>query len=496
MESGRVHCTVVLSSRENFVWHSMQEIIPAIERAWLGSADPGSHQVLCLDIDSLRLGEILPTLLKADTIVQTCFTYKMCRLGLLLRQRFQIDARWIIHLHNQATIACWPFHFWGMGEHLNADDVFISSCTRDAETMSLSFNNARAAVIPFTHPEQERANQDKQACKPQEPIPLVFIGRISAQKNLHTLLYALRLWLDSARPKRQVHLNLYGQEDHLGSPNMKMESRDYGNVLRDLVNILKLGPHVSFHGHVPRDELYARLSGQKQIFVSASLHSDENFGMAAFRALCDGNLAVLSEWGGHADFAKTFPEQVFFCMPLHSASGPLICARELAGSIDRAVDRYPRMTTPLFPEAYREHVVSARLRELAFLPQTPKLTLQMTEVAARILETRRKFAAENPASTQIFSSYSDPSAHSFFSYYGAKEPVRKTALARHRLFLVPWARITETGAILASDPHRGRILLKEALGGETCTVVDIFGKEHNMSTTAAQEALESGLLHD
>src|SRR3954462_3763771 len=76
--------TVVLTSRENFVWLSMQEIVPLIESCWLGSARKGRHQVIVLDVDRLSIPELLPELMSADNVVFTCFTVRLARIGELL----------------------------------------------------------------------------------------------------------------------------------------------------------------------------------------------------------------------------------------------------------------------------------------------------------------------------------------------------------------------------------------------------------------------------
>ena len=149
--TGKVKKTVLLTSRENFVLaHGMQEIIPFIEQSWLSAAAEGRHEVKCLNVDQQPISKLMPELLAADNVVFTCFTVKLCKIGELLRRQFALDARYFVYLHNQATIACWPLHWWGMGGWLREDDVFVSSSTADAETMKHSFERSRVEIVPFT----------------------------------------------------------------------------------------------------------------------------------------------------------------------------------------------------------------------------------------------------------------------------------------------------------------------------------------------------------
>lgn len=486
--------TVVLTSRENFVWHSMQEIIPAIERAWQRSAIPGVHEVKCIDIDNTRFTELLPALMCADNIVQTCFTHKMCRLGSLIRESFHLDSRFIIHLHSQATIGCWPFHAWGMGKLLTEEDIFVSSCERDARTMSLSFTNGFTVVVPFSNPEQEAANRNASAPTEVTPVPLVFVGRISAQKNLHTLLHAFSLILEK-EPSIPARLELFGKEDHLGSPNMGFGSTDYGERLRAIAAELRLGGHVSFRGHVSRNELYESLSGRAHVFVSASLHSDENFGMAAFRSLCGGNTALLSDWGGHADFESRFPDRVTLVPVRHSDEGPFICPRDLALGLLAAIKTYFGTRMPLFPDAYRESHVSNELAKLALSRRGRKEPLLLSDAARRILVNRETHASQNARSTRIFEGYRDPLAHSFFRAYGAREMAPAEFGINQSFFLVPWAQVNGS-EIFCDDPHRGQFKVSlEMPNNGSHALIDRRGTRHLVTEKDAVRALELGVIH-
>ncbi len=51
--------TIVLTSKENFVWTSMTEIVPSLELAWKESCNE-QHCVEIVNVDGLELKELLP----------------------------------------------------------------------------------------------------------------------------------------------------------------------------------------------------------------------------------------------------------------------------------------------------------------------------------------------------------------------------------------------------------------------------------------------------
>lgn len=463
--------TLVLSSEENFVWHSMQEIIPAIERTWMKSARPSSetsfgHEVVRFNIDGTPMSAYIPHALQADNIVLTCFNHKMARVGKVLRESLGLEARYFIYLHNQATIACWPFHAWGLANHLREDDVFLSSCKLDQEAFSLSFEKARSELIPFTEP--PHFEDHKKTAAPSDPneVPFVYVGRISEQKNLHTLIYAFSLFLKS-HPSYRGQLRIYGGEDHLGSPNMGKVSASLAEILRDLCDTLDVKERVQFLGFRPREEIQRHLSQTEHIFVSPSLHSDENFGMAAFYSLTLGQQVVLSRWGGHVDFADHFEQQVKLVNVYGDQMGPWVDPYEFARAMSEAHKDIPLRIQALTPVRYKESSVAESLYKLAIEKTPSGPLLKPSELTKKVLEKREIYSSDNPC--RIFDSYEDSLAQQFFNAYGMRSFDFKSSSPRS-LKLPPWVHI-EGNQVIIKDPHRGHktvpISSKGALDEET-----------------------------
>lgn len=465
----------------------MQEIIPALERAWVGARREGQHEVAVLNVDETPMTKILQSALNADNIVLTCFNAKISRVARTLRALYEIDARYFIYLHNQTTIACWPFHVWGLAEVLRQDDIFLSSCAKDAEGVRHSFEDACVKTVPFTIPSVEGFAPSAHSSSPD----FVFIGRISAQKNLHGLVYAFYL-LRTELPEFPGRLIFYGGEDGLGSPNMGVRSNNYRASLEELVARLGLTDRIRFEGFKPREAVHRELDGRDYIFVSPSLHSDENFGMAAFRSLCGGHAAVLSHWGGHADLKENFPEQVFTVPVLGSAAGPWIDPCELARTLKRALHERVLIRRAI-PELYREENVSRVLLDWALTPWSPGPRLKPSRTALEVLSRRKAFfeAGEDPC--KIFGSYSDPLAIPFFSAYGMS-PVGSARSVPSKIAAHPWVKV-EAGKAFCEDPHRGN----EQIGlgapqaeGSKVELRDFFGTVVDIDETVAQDLMIRG----
>ncbi|MBY0470982.1 glycosyltransferase [bacterium] len=444
--------SVVLTSKENFIWESMQEIVPFIEKNWVDSQSD-RHEVRVVDVDQTPFPEILSTVFCADNIVLSCFTLKLAKIALVARQTLGVEARFFIYLHNQATIGCWPLREWGPGNILLSRDVFVSSCTRDAVTLGLSVENARVEVLPFSF---LNVSEIASAKKRRSIEPLLFsIGRISPQKNIHTLIYSLDFL--KRRHGLAPRLKIFGGEDHLGSPNMGIENTRYLTSLLELTKSLGLESQVEFRGHVLREKLIEEVSQTPHVFVSASLHSDENFGMAAFRSLVLGNKAVLSRWGGHVDFQEHFPKQVALVDARESTSGPWIDPRELAEKMALQISSLGVAEAEELPRYYRPSFIAEQVQTLALETVSTGEPLRYTELADQVWKNWKKYKKDSPRRCKIFSSYSDTAASAFFRGYGMRsssEAEKYSSSRESKYAPLPWIQIGE-GQIRIEDPHRG-----------------------------------------
>ena len=435
---------IVLTTRLNSVWLSMQEIIPGIESLWKNyGADRGIEVNTINCDDGLDLSKNMKQLLEARLIVVTAFNLKIVQAVRLIRRQLGIDAPIAFYLHNQATIACWPLKKWNLIDCLNSGDTFISTCSRDVETFNALFQNAKCLLTPFSYHNLAKPSQSSDYKFSKSGKNFVYVGRISDQKNLHTLMTAF------SRLKTQDSLHIFGGEDSLGSPNMEMPSSKTLTDLKKLTETLKINSRVFFYGHQPRENLYHYLQSTPHLFVSASLHSDENFGMAAFRSLCLGANIVLSDWGGHSDFAKYFPTQVKYARVNESQRGPFVDPIELASCMGEAKENSPMAYE--IPMHYQERTIFRALDSLMGSTKEKSAPLVPTPLTCAVWKQQNEIAG--PSLCRAFTGYDDPLAQEFFRLYGAQKKSSNTPRVN---FLVPWVK-KQGDSYYIQDPHRGEV---------------------------------------
>ena len=406
--------TLILTSEKNFAWSSMQEIIPFINDTWLATAG-SDHEVRIVNVDTEKLSSYFSFAMMCDNIVSSCFNPAMFKTIAYLRRELKLQFRLFIHLHNQASIACWPMRYWGHPQLFNASDIFISSCSRDAECLKVAYPMAQVRVIPFSYREYD---PHPAVPMPTSRINFIFFGRISVQKNLHTLIKSFSIFKKDT-PELKWQLRIIGREDNLGSPNMGIPSQNYLQELQDITQQLGLIEEVTFEDFKNRSEIDQILQESRQIFVVPSLHSDENFGMAAFKSLIGQHLAVLSDWGGHTDLKINFPSQVELCPVWSSDRGPCVDAKEFAGALKKASEKYAPHQSTQISEKYNFANIVMQTLELAHVPLSePSLALKASTEADRILaRIPNDLDGKNP---QIFDSYTDPTVTPFFRAYGMR----------------------------------------------------------------------------
>lgn len=462
--------TIILTSSRLYSWASINEVLPLIVKSWM-STECDSHQVSVFNIDLTDLHTILKHAISADNIVFSCFSSELFKLAQVLRFKMKLNSRFIIHLFNHSTIACWPMRYFGGKDLFRKSDQFISTCRNDRRCLKLSYPDAHVTTIPFP---LGRIGKDVRAKEIQKVIPFIYIGRLSSQKQIHSLLFSFFL-LNKKCPNLSWRLKLVGKADHLGSPNMGMKETGYLNKLKNLCKQLNISKHVEFLGFKDRNEIEKLLSKNKYIFASASLHSDENFGVSACQALMAGHLAVLSNWGGHSDFKIHFQNQVFLCPVNRTSNGPAIQAHQFCLQLVKASKRYKVNVGDQIPIFYDERKISLIKRKLAQLPIKCEEPLRATALADLVLKRAKAAISRKEKSKKqfsIFTGYDDPLVSHFFRVYGMGYALN----TRHfkKLMLQPWVRLDQK-RIYVCDYHRGhQCLVKRSITKNTSRRIQTF----------------------
>jgi len=448
---------VVLTTRQNFVWTSMQEIIPFIENAWTSLADEKSLKCETLNVDELPLKELLFKIMTCEKIVITAFNAKMAQVMMTIRTKFNIDTPFIFYIHGFSSLALWPLAEWGLTDLFTDKDCFISSSSRDVAQFKVSSDH-KVFQVPFTVDttmEEAILDEDKTMNR------FYYVGRISEQKNLHSLIYSFYL-AKKAQPQIPMFLDIFGEYDKLGSPNMGLSGDDYDRYLKDLIKKLNLGEMIKWHGFVKREKIIKSIEIGKKIFISASLHSDENFGMAVLRSLMKGHRVIVSDWGGLSDFVEHFPKQTTLVETEITNKGPVLCPENLSQLIislcfKEEIDHEDELPKYYTMDSIREKLFAAfnykgQNTESKFKSYAKELSLKRKELSKKLDEEKRK------ESCQIFTSYFDEMVALLLAPYATraerKEYKKLEGKVDHKFRLPPWVDI-DGNQIKINDPHRG-----------------------------------------
>lgn len=418
--SPQTKVTLVITPWERLKWESFNEIIPALAKSWAASASGYRHIVRVRARPALNDVRLLAEFKRVNLVAFTTFLPAQSRLIFLARKLFNVAPHFIIHLHGEATVGC--LQLAGINSALNNRDLFLMSCQAEQRALSLCYKNARSQVLPY--PIAEKPFTKKRLYSDQ--TILTYAGRISSQKNLHSLLLALQL-LRQTNPSLFLKLEIYGSPDSLGSPNMGIDTPNYGRFLRNLTRSLGLEDIVAWKGFVSRSQLLKQWSQGNRIFVSPSVHSEENFGASALQALLAGNKAVLTKWGGHIDFKKVFAKQINYVEVQSGSAGPTISTVALARALHKTL--LSKVTAKhVDAPHYSPWSAATKLRQLALQNQTAlKRPLARTALSKNIIDqyqllSRKRFSMrKNAAWGQIFTSYDDPLVQPLLKAYGMSD---------------------------------------------------------------------------
>ena len=153
-------------------------------------------------------------------------------------------------------------------------------------------------------PEHRAEVRAKFQWEEREEKNFLYTGRISAQKNVIPLIKSFNNFLEISGPC--AHLYIAGSFDDLAFPFFGVYHPQEFNRYQFLKSVKELqdGPgkeRIHFLGNLSSEELFDYYHAC-DIFVSLSLHNDEDYGVSPAEALCCGMPLILSDWGGYASF--------------------------------------------------------------------------------------------------------------------------------------------------------------------------------------------------
>ena len=194
-------------------------------------------------------------------------------------------------------------------KHLRTTDIIVGNCDGDVAITSKFFTNARIRKLPFSIDEATFTpidEQRRQAIRaemrftPTDKI-LLYPGRITLEKNLHTLFRIFSVLQDLVP---DIHLVLAGEPFTIQFSAMGVYPLNSGATLMKLMNELHIkNEQVHFLGAKSSSQL-RDLYAMADLVVNLSLHHDENFGLAQVESIACGTPVVGSSWGGLKDTIK------------------------------------------------------------------------------------------------------------------------------------------------------------------------------------------------
>jgi glycosyltransferase involved in cell wall biosynthesis len=396
----------IMTTRQNFVWNSMREVFPAIEECW--QATSTTSRLINLDTDPLR--EHIHFLMSCDAIIIIAFNETISRFIIQMRKSLNLQIPFVLHLYGYATLACWPLARFGALECFNENDVFIGTCPGDIKCMDLTFKNAITHNIPYPYVPYEfesRIKVDKKV--------FAYVGRLSNQKNVDILIKAYNVLCNEFGNNDLPPFYIYGEEDHLGWPNFGIASSNYLQELKKLIDEYNLKDKIFFMGFEERERIYQFL-GSDHIFVSASTHSDENFGMAAMRSLSVGGQAVLSAWGGHLTFQDEETDRVELVKVHFDENRPRVDEIEFAEKMKKALKSKHQIKNKKISDYFLSATVQKLFERILDNIIFSDKQLQLTETAKAIHLQQRNFEKLG-YKQKAFTGFNDPLVQPFLRAY-------------------------------------------------------------------------------
>jgi glycosyltransferase involved in cell wall biosynthesis len=193
--------------------------------------------------------------------------------------------------------------------YLKSTDVLVGNCSGDIEIAAKFFKNGQTRKLPFSFDESTFHAVDesrRQALKAELGFQksdqiLLYAGRITLEKNLHTQIRMLSI-LQRLLPN--LHLVIIGQFANIGFTEGGVYPVDITGMFTRLLSELRLDTtRIHFLGSknpTQTRDFYIIADA----LVNLTLHHDENFGFAQVEAMACGTPVVGTKWGGLKDTIK------------------------------------------------------------------------------------------------------------------------------------------------------------------------------------------------
>lgn len=451
-EYGEKKKILFLQTQEQNHWSSLVKISDQIQKFWI-EFQSAEFELVVIKVDSqLSKAALLNGLGQVELIVAQALAENTINTLKLLREVLKIDVPVIAYPHELATVFYSSLKLRKLNDFFQEKDIFVVHCDADIALTKKSFKKVNVVKIPAGFINQIKEKQVTTFL----PQDLYYIGRVSEQKNLHTLLWSIYL-IKETLLETKTKLHIYGHHDHFGSPNFGISGGAYLDLLGDMIERLKLSDIVVFHGHKAVPDWAKHIAEKKGIGIFPSLHVDENFGYAPFDLLKEGVPVVLSRWGGYRDLIKYFPELAHGVNVYQSDIGPVISPNDLSKSILTQLNKTTNLNKKETFLYWSKEAWLEQLKDFLHKASKSRKPLEQSDLGKKIT-ANCLFSPHVSLKARgwllngiIFKDYKDPNFLIASKLYGAKKLPEVESKA---LILAPWVEKREKD-FLIKDPMKG-----------------------------------------
>ncbi len=443
-------------------WISLLEANDALIARWYRERDDKTELTLIDVSRGVQADAVGKTAFSSDYVIISKISLSTTQFIKSVRS-INPDIKLIIHAFESPSVYFANTFLYDLKDYLYENDLWLMSCEADKKLAEESFNKINSQIFPLKKPDVFLNTKQSSQLK-----HILYFGRISEQKNLHEAIIAVSMIADEMR-KHDRKFKIFGYEDFLGLPHLRIPSLGYLEMLYKLSKTLGISDLVEFHPAIPQSKIDEHL--KEGIFLSTSFHSDENFGLVAHRALNLGIPVVLSEWGGHKDFKGRFTNINF--VPVYEfRRTPHLNPFELSQILlevwnKNAPEKKALKTEPVnYPEGNSRDLLK---------PSHLKI-----EIEKRIVDSHPWAQRRWPLYGKLFKSFNDPFYRKANLVYGAlkiqKKPGTKNTLVS------PFVKITEqeikildctTGVLRYSRKANPRNIQLKQLGKEELVLLSL-----------------------
>jgi glycosyltransferase involved in cell wall biosynthesis len=331
------------------------------------------------------------------------------------RQRLGRSVPILLPSYGLGTRAMLPLY--EAGNLLAVGDGFICPSTADhaAAVRHLRGDGLRAHLLPYPVPRHVRGIEHVHQRQLPWSRSLVYVGRVTPQKNVHLLLSCVAALGARGLP---VSLTIVGAEDGSSFPEACWNADGYSSYLRSLAERLGVVDRVRFVGAVAPSEVASHYLNA-DINMTLSTFRTEDFGFVQVEAAAAGLPTVATAWGGFWDTVAAGVSGIHVPVAL-TRRGPRVDWMAAVDIVERLASR------PYLLERYKR---SAAAWAAGFSPDI--FAERFGELIAKVVEQRssdlRLLDAEDCVS---------PEARAYFDDLARRKPTTKAEFfaARRGLF--------------------------------------------------------------